>query len=66
MQWKWEEISSRSVEGLVQIDEAFSYSKQNPGHVFSPFVATEWSMDQLAPFCKLFPYIQKKTKATCS
>jgi hypothetical protein len=22
-------------------------SKQNPGHVFSPFVATEWSMDQL-------------------
>ena len=30
-------------------------SKQNPGHFFSPFVATEWSMDQLAPFCKLFP-----------
>jgi hypothetical protein len=49
MQWKWEEISSRSVEGLVQIDEAFSYSKQNPGHVFFTICSNRMEHGSISP-----------------
>lgn len=38
-------------------------NKQKSGHVFSSFVATERSMDQLAPFCKPFTYIHTQKKS---
>lgn len=73
MQWKWEKknkkqlISGRAGADWLMKLFILQTNKQKPGHVFSPFVATERSMDQLAPFCKPFTYTHtKKTKATCS